>query len=99
VISRVAAIATLTALHRDLIMDEGLHEHTWTFTAWFHGKPFRDLRSQRSALRQVLAPYQGVELPPEMWAQEDMAEMFARLLCDCVGVSVSRADYLAEVWL
>lgn len=96
---RIGCRARLTAQHRDLIMDEGLHEHTWTFTAWFEGKPFRDLRSQRAALQTVLAPYQGTELPPEMWASEDMAQMFAKVLGGCIGVTVERDDFVAEVKL
>jgi hypothetical protein len=97
--NRVAVSAQLTASHRDLIMDEGLHEHTWTFWAWFDSKPFRDLRTQRVALETVLAPYQGKELPPEMWAQEDMAEMFAKVLANCIGVTVERPGFRAECWL
>lgn len=96
---RVACSAQLTASHRDLIMSEGLHEHTWTFWAWFEGEPFRDLRSQRIALEAILEPYQGTELPPEMWAQEHMAAMFAKVLNNCIGVTVKRPGFWAEVML
>ena len=96
---RIGVSAQLTASHRDLIMSEGLHEHTWTFWAWFPAKPFRDLRSQRQALITILEPYQGKELPAEMWAGEDMAEMFAKVLCNCIGVSVERPGFRAEIML
>jgi len=97
--SRIACSAQLTASHRDLIMDEGLHEHTWTFWAWFDAEPFRDLRALRGALVTLLSHYQGKELPPEMWAGEAMAEMFAKLLANCIGVTVERDGYRAEAWL
>lgn len=98
-IARVAVSAVLRASHRDLIMDEGLHEHAWTFWAWFDAEPFRDLRSQRIALETVLSPFQGKELAPEMWAGEAMAEMFARVLANCIGMTVERPGFRGEVWL
>jgi hypothetical protein len=98
-VDRIGVSAQLTASHRDTIMSEGVHEHTWTFWAWFPAKPFRDLRSQKLALETLLEPFQGKELPPEMWAGEDMAAMFAKVLEGCIGVSVERPGFRAEVWL
>lgn len=84
------ASAQLTAKHRDPIMDEGLHEHTWAFTVFWPSKPFRDLRVMREALTAILLPFQGADLPPELWAAEDLAAMVLKVMGVIVGVKVER---------
>lgn len=82
--------AQLTASHRDLIMSVGLHEHTWTITVFWPSQPFRDLRSMREGLAAILHPFQGTELPPELWASEDIAAMVMGTMGVIVGVKVER---------
>jgi hypothetical protein len=89
---------TLRAKHRDLIMDEGLHEHVWTVTAYFPSKPLRDGRALKTALRTLLdaLPDATGELPPELWSGEAIAERVL-MLANCVGASVIRPEGF-EAW-
>lgn len=91
---------TLTARHVDPFMGEGKHEHTWTVTAFYPSEPFRDLRSQKAALRELLAAWQGTTLPPGLWAGEDIARTVSTLLANCIGCRVTRAEgFEAWAWL
>jgi hypothetical protein len=91
--------AQLTAQHRDPIMGEGLHKHTWTFTVFWPSKPFRDLRTMREGLAAILAPFQGSELPQHLWASEDLAAMILGTMGVIVGVEVERPDIGGvELW-
>lgn len=92
---------TFTAKHRDPVMDEGLHEHTWAVTAFYPAEPFRDGRCMKMALREVLSHLQvdGI-LPPELWSGEAIAATVARLLANCIGARVTRPEgFEAWVWL
>jgi hypothetical protein len=77
--SKGAAISgvteSLTANHVDQILSEGLHEHTWTVTAYFPSIPFRDGRALKLALREMLdaLPSDGV-LPDHLWSGEQIAQ-------------------------
>lgn len=82
----------LTASHRDLIMDEGLHEHTWTLTVFWKRKPHRDLRVMREGLKAILHPFQGTELPPALWAAEDLCDMILGTMGVIVGVRCDRPE-------
>lgn len=88
----------LRAKHRDLILDEGLHEHVWTVTAYYPSKPFRDGRALKAALRCLLDALPDAEgaLPPELWSGEAIAER-VMVLANCVGASVIRPEGF-EAW-
>ena len=88
----------LTAKHRDLILDEGLHGHTWAVTAFYPAKPFRDGRALKASLRVLLDALPGADgiLPPELWAAEDIAKRVL-LLANCVGARVVRSEGF-EAW-
>ena len=88
---------TLTAKHLDPIMDEGLHQHTWTITAYWTSTPRRDGRALKMSLRVLLdqLPQNGV-LPDELWSGEAIAERVL-LLQGCVGVKVTRPEGF-EAW-
>ena len=90
---------TLSAQHRDLILDEGLHAHVWSVTAYWPSKPFRDGRALKLSLRAVLDSMPDADgiMPDELWAGEAMAERVMALL-DCVGVSVVRPEGF-EAWV
>lgn len=81
----------LTASHRDQVMGEGLHAHTWTVTAWFPGEPLRDGRVLKVALREVLDALPSV-LPDQLWSGEALAQHVAAILPDCIGVDVDRPE-------
>lgn len=88
----------LTAMHVDPVMDEGLHEHTWTVTAFYPIEPRRDGRAMKAALRTLLDALPSV-LPPELWAGEDIARSVL-VLANCIGARVTRPEgYEAWVWL
>lgn len=88
----------LTAKHLDLILGEGLHEHTWTVTAYYPSKPLRDGRALKASLRVLLESLPGPDgvLPPELWAGEAIAERVLTLT-GCVGASVVRPEGF-EAW-
>lgn len=88
----------LTAQHRDLILDEGLHAHAWTVTAYYPSEPLRDGRALKAALRTLLdaLPDADGTLPPELWAGEAIAAR-VMLLVGCVGASVTRPEGF-EAW-
>lgn len=88
----------LIAKHRDLLLNEGLHEHVWTVTAYYPSKPTRDGRALKAGLRillDALSDAAGV-LPPELWSGEAIAER-VMLLGNCVGASVVRPEGF-EAW-
>jgi hypothetical protein len=89
----------LSAKHRDLILNEGLHAHVWAVTAYWPSKPFRDGRALKLALRELLDAMPDADgvMPDELWAGEAMAERVMALL-DCVGVSVVRSEGF-EAWI
>lgn len=98
---RSGVTETLTAKHFDPLMGEGWHEHTWTVIAWYSSEPFRDMRSQKAALRQLLAalPNGNGEMPPELWSGEAIARSVL-VLANTIGATVTRPEgYIAEVWL
>lgn len=91
--------ADLTAWHTDPHLGEGRHQHTWRVTAYFNSAPFRDGRSLKASLCLILAPWDGADLPPELWASEDLAAavLAAAVLqlhgnADCIGVRVEREE-------
>ena len=92
-------VENLTARHYDLILNEGLHGHTWTVTAYYPSKPFRDGRVLKAALRMLLDALPGPDgiLPAELWAGEAIAER-VMTLAGCVGVSVIRPEGY-EAWV
>lgn len=91
----------LTAKHLDPLMDEGLHEHTWSVTAFWPTKPVRDGRALKAALRMLLDALPDADgvLPRELWSGEDMAEHVSRLLLNmgCIGARVTRPEGF-EAW-
>lgn len=90
----------LTAHHRDHLLQEGRHQHTWMVTAYYPSEPFRDMRSQKAALRLFLdaLPDANDDLPAELWSGEAIARAVL-VLASCVGAKVERAEgYGAEVW-
>lgn len=94
--------AELTAKHLDPLMNEGLHEHTWTVTAFYPAEPLRDGRALKAGLVQLLAHLPDAEgvLPPAMWAGEAIAANVAQLLGGCIGARVTRPEgFEAWVWL
>jgi hypothetical protein len=98
----ITVSAELRAYHTDLVLDEGRHEHCWKVTLFFKADPFRDARSLRASLAQVLEGFQGKDLPDALWRTEDLAEAIARLHgnADCQGARLERPDGCgAEVWL
>lgn len=94
--------ADLTAWHTDTLMDEGRHQHTWRVTAYFNAMPFKDGRSLKVSLKSILATWEGGDLPPNLWAAEDLAEAILHLHGngDCIGVRIEREEgFGAEAWL
>lgn len=89
----------LSAKHTDLILNEGLHAHVWTVTAYWPSTPFRDGRALKLALRAVLDGMPGPDgiMPDELWTGEAMAGRVMAVL-DCVGVSVVRPEGF-EAWV
>lgn len=88
----------LRARHRDFILDEGLHEHVWTVTAYYPSKPFRDGRALKAALRALLDALPDADdvLPPALWSGEAIADR-VMILANCVGASVTRPEGF-EAW-
>lgn len=86
--------ADLTAFHTDPIGEEGHHAHTWRVIVYFRSKPLRDGRLLKAALVEVLAPYEGKDLPAAWWAAEDLAFGVFQLLAEqrCVGVRIEREE-------
>ena len=98
---RIWVSVDLQAWHTDPILGEGRHEHTWIVKAWFAADPFRDQRSLRASLSAILDAWQGRDLPPELWAAEDLAAAIlqAHGNADCIGVTIERPGFGAEAWL
>ena len=88
----------LSAKHRDPIMNEGLHGHVWTVTAYWRSENFRDGRMLKGALRTLLDALPDADgiLPPELWSGEAIAQRVL-LLAECVGASVTRPEGF-EAW-
>lgn len=87
----------LTASHVDPLLGEGLHEHTWSVTAFYPSDPPRDGRALKAALRLFLDALPTV-LPPELWAGEDIAKSVL-VLANCIGARVTRPEgFEAWVW-
>lgn len=88
----------LTAKHRDLIMDEGLHAHTWSVTAYYPSEPFRDGRAIKAALRTLLdaLPDSAGVLPEDIWSGEAIIQRVL-VLANIVGASVTRPEGF-EAW-
>ncbi len=84
--------ADLTAWHTDPHMGEGRHQHTWRVTAYFPARPFRDGRVLKAALVTVLGAWQDADLPPQLWAAEELAVAIWRLLGNCCGVRIERDE-------
>lgn len=100
--TRIFVEAVLDAFHTDPILDEGRHRHAWRVRLYFEARPFRDGRALQKALEEYLAPFQGRDLHPEMWATESLAETILLTLGtgDPIGCVASRDDGPgAEVWL
>lgn len=98
---RTAVTEDLRAFHTDPHMGEGRHAHVWHVTAVFDGAVVRDARSLKGSLRLILDAWEGRDLPPDLWAAEDLAA--AILQChgnaDCIGVTISRDEgFGAEAW-
>lgn len=91
--------AQLTAKHFDPIMDEGLHEHTWTVTAFFPSEPPRDGRALKAGLTKLLKAFPDADgvLPPDLWSGEAIAARVAQLLAWCIGARVTRPEGF-EAW-
>jgi len=89
----------LSAKHRDPIMNEGLHAHVWTVTAYWRSENFRDGRMLKGALRTLLDALPDADgiLPPELWSGEAIAQRVL-LLAECVGASVTRPEGF-EAWV
>lgn len=89
----------LTAKHCDPIMNEGLHCHVWTVTAYWRSDTFRDGRLLKAALRTLLDALPDADgiLPPELWSGEAIAQRVL-LLAECVGASVTRPEGF-EAWV
>lgn len=83
---------SLSAWHTDTAMDEGRHHHIWHVTAWWRAVPRRDARVLHQMLKGVLSVWEGGDLPAELWAAEDLATAIMRLVPECVGVDISRAE-------
>jgi hypothetical protein len=99
-VSLSGVFVDLHAFHTDPIMGEGRHAHVWRVTAYYPARPWRDKRSPKAALTEVLGVWQGQDLPTDLWADEALAGAVARLMANCVGVRVERAEgFVAEVWL
>lgn len=94
IVRRPFVESILNAFHTDPHLGEGRHAHTWRVRLYFTAEPFRDGRAMKVALDQYLAPLQGGDLPPEMWASEDIASVILRTLGtgDPLGVEVWRCD-------
>jgi hypothetical protein len=88
----------LSAKHYDPIMNEGLHAHVWTVTAYWRSENFRDGRMLKGALRTLLDALPDADgiLPPELWSGEAIAQRVL-LLAECVGASVTRPEGF-EAW-
>jgi hypothetical protein len=89
------ATEPLTAWHTDPHMGEGRHQHTWLVSAFWPSKPLRDGRSIKASLRAILDIWEGADLPPELWASEDLAAAVLQLhgnglVC---GVKVERPGF------
>jgi len=80
-------------------MNEGLHAHVWTVTAYWRSENFRDGRMLKGALRTLLDALPDADgiLPPELWSGEAIAQRVL-LLAECVGVSVVRPEGF-EAWV
>lgn len=71
---RIFVNARLQAFHTDPRGIEGRHLHVWTVKAYVEDEPFPDERDElRPRLKALLAPYHNRDLPPELWATEDLA--------------------------
>lgn len=93
--------ADLRAFHTDPVGDAGRHEHVWTFKPFFPSEPFVDGREREDRLSALLASWQGTDLPPDLWAAEDLAARVLMALADdgCLGIEVDRRDGPgAEAW-
>jgi hypothetical protein len=90
----------LTAKHRDPVMDEGLHEHTWAITAFYPATPLRDGRALKVGLRDLLDHLPGTDGVLPWWSGEEIAQHVAELLDGCIGCRVTRPEgFEAVVWL
>jgi hypothetical protein len=90
----------LTAKHFDPVLQEGLHEHTWSVTAFYAATPFRDARALKVGLRDFLDHLPGPDglLPPDLWSGEALAAAVL-VLEGTVGARVSRPEgFIAEAW-
>jgi hypothetical protein len=89
----------LSAKHHDPVMNEGLHSHVWTVTAYWRSENFRDGRMLKGALRTLLDALPDADgiLPPELWSGEAIAQRVL-LLAECVGASVTRPEGF-EAWV
>lgn len=99
-LSYTAVTEELTAKHRDPVMDEGLHAHTWVVTTFYPLRPLRDGRALKATLRVLLnaLPDENGVLP--YWSGEELALHVAQLLGGCIGCRVTRAEgFEAMVWL
>lgn len=94
IVRRPYVESELRAFHTDPHLAEGRHAHTWRVRLYFDAKPFRDGRAMEVALAAFLAPFQGTDLPPALWAVEDIAEAVLRCVGtgDPTGVDVWRCD-------
>ena len=99
-IVRTSATLPLRAFHTDPFGDEGRHEHVWMIKLVANGEPFLDARALREALRAFLEPLQNSDLPPHLWAAEDIAKHCLLIgTCDPIGCVVTRDGFEVEVWL
>lgn len=81
----IGADVKFAAYHFDGQMSEGWHAHDWTVTCWTKFPPWRDLRTLRVAMLQVVEAIAPEELPGERriarwrWTNEAIAEAFLTL--------------------
>jgi hypothetical protein len=82
----------LRAWHTDPTGVEGRHRHDWRVTAVFDAVPRIDGRDRRRHLAGLLAPWQGADLPPELWAAEDLAVELWPQLDGVIELRVDRPE-------
>lgn len=84
----------LHAWHTDPHLGEGRHDHRWKVIAYFPIEPWRDGRSLKTSLRQILDVWEGRDLPPELWSAEQLARAIlqAHGNADCCGVQIDRRE-------
>ena len=99
----IGADVNFSAYHFDGQMSEGWHPHDWTVTCWAKFPPWRDLRTLRAAMQQVVDAV-APEGPPgerriarSRWTNEAIGEAFLTL-ANVKWVWIDREGFHARLW-